>query len=81
MFERLIIYFVTQIASYLMTKALEKSQKSQETVATDSMIDQKLEAVKNAYKESFNGEPVTKEQRKKLKDSIVDFISTDSGGL
>lgn len=81
MIERLIIYFVTHLASYLMTKALEKVQKSKETAVSELVIDQKLEAVKTAYKESFNGEPVTKDQRKNLKSAITDFIKSDSGGL
>ncbi len=69
------------LASYFMAKALEKVEKRKESVTSDLVIDQKLDAVKNAYKESFNGEAQTSDQKAKLKASIIDFIKSDSGGL
>lgn len=81
MLERILLALLVKVGPWLLTKAMEWGQKSKETVQTDEAIDKKLETFKTAYKESFDGEAVTSEQRKALKASIRDFIKSENGGL
>lgn len=71
-----------KLATWLFQKGLEAKHGRDQQVATDADIDQKLATFKEAYKETFNGEPVTPEQRKKLNQAIADFIrGPGTGGL
>jgi hypothetical protein len=81
MIERILISLITHIASYLLAKALEKSQKSSETLETENAIDLKLKTMKDAYIEAFDGNKVTDEQKKNLRDSIINFVKSDNAGL
>ena len=77
MLERIIVAILVKAISWF----LEQNQKSKVLNESNNDIDQKLEAFKNAYKESFNGEATTDEQRKNLKIAIRNFIKSDNGGL
>lgn len=78
----IIVNLLTRLASWAFAKATAYIQAKQEKAATDSAIDAKLEAVKVAYKEAFNGEKPTPEQMAALKRAISGFIrNPDNGGL
>lgn len=80
--SNIVVILLTRLTSWLFTKGLEVKAGRDQKAATDADIDQKLATFKEAYKESFNGEPVTPEQRKKLNQAIADFIrGPGTGGL
>lgn len=74
MLERIITTVLTHLVSWLFTKGLEHFNKLQEKNDSEGVIDEKLKTLKVAYKEAFNGEPITKEQRAKLNKAVADFI-------
>lgn len=75
----LVLYLVSKLGAWLLARAIEQSQKIQAKTASDKEIDSRLQQYKDAYKEAFNGEAVTPEQRKKLNGAIADFIRGPSG--
>ncbi len=78
----LVLAILTRLTSALLTKGLEVLHGSRLKYDTDLDVDQKLKAFKDAYREAFDGKPITPEQRSKLKTSIRDFISnSNNGGL
>lgn len=82
MFEKIITSILTNLASKFLTWVLEYFKGKQQQKDTNEDIDQRLDQVKQAYKEAFNGEPVSKEQRQKLNQSLADFIrNPNNGGL
>lgn len=82
MLEKLITSILTNLASKLFAWVLEYFKGKQKQSNTNEDIDQRLDQVKQAYKEAFNGEPVTPEQRKRLNQSLADFIrNTNNGGM
>lgn len=73
---------MTKLTSWLLAKGLEAIHGKELEASTDQSIDQRLTAFKAAYKDAFNGKPVTPEQRQKLNQAISDFISGNtSDGL
>lgn len=71
-----------KLGAWLGTQLLVWLNKRNETAVSNSEIDAKLKAFKAAYKEAFNGEKVTPEQKAELKKAISDFIrNPDPGGL
>ncbi len=83
MINALIVELLTKFCSWLLATSLEQIHGQQEEAATDEVIDAKLAALKTAYKDAFNGQPVSVEQRAKLNSAIADFIrgGADNGGL
>jgi len=80
--SNLIVLIMTKLTSWLLAKGLEQIHSKQVQTQSDKDIDSRLQSFKQAYSEAFNGEPVTTEQREKLKKAISDFIRGDgSGGL
>lgn len=75
----IVVQLITNLGSWLMARALEAIHSKQQQASTDSQIDQRLAGVKAAYKEAFNGQPVTPDQRAKLNQAIADFIRGPSG--
>lgn len=72
---------MSKLVSWLVSKGLEWYHGREQKAATEDDINNKLVKFKEAYKEAFNGEPVTPEQREKLKGSIRDFIrGVDTNG-
>ncbi len=77
----ILTYILTQVTSLLLAKGLEVIHgKEMKKVEWDD-INLKLLDFKMAYKEAFNGEPITPEQREKLKKAIADFIRNPGPGL
>lgn len=78
----IIVSLTTKLGSWLLARALEYFNKQQKHAATDADIDARLASVKSAYKDAFNGEKITPEQRKNLYQGISDFIrNTGDSGL
>ncbi len=78
----LFIMVMTKLTSWLLARGLESLHSKQETDKENADIDARLKAFKDAYKDAFNGEPVTPEQRQRLKDAITTFIrGNPNGGL
>jgi hypothetical protein len=71
---------VAAVLSWLFTKGLELYHSKRSSMESDQAIDAHLKAFKAAYKDAFNGQPVTKEQREKLNQAIADFIRNPHGG-
>jgi len=71
---------ITKAASWVAARLIEWFNKRSKTTAMEKDIDNKLALLKAAYVESFDGKPVTPEQREKLKHAIRNFISNDSNG-
>ncbi len=76
----IIVALMTKLTSWLLTKGLEVVHGKQDQAATDADIDARLASFKNAYKEAFNGQPVTVDQRQKLNQAIADFIRGGTNG-
>lgn len=80
--SNLIIVLLTRLTSWLFAKGLEKLHGAKQKESTERDIDERLKLFKQAYKEAFNGESITPEQRKKLNQSIADFLrGSNTGGL
>lgn len=78
----IIVAILTKLTSELLARGLAHLHAAENKKATDADIDQKLSKFKDAYKEAFNGETVTPEQRAKIQKSIAEFIrSGPPGGL
>lgn len=77
----IVVSLMTSFTSWLVTMGLQKIHGKQEKAQTDKDIDQKLSKFKEAYKEAFNGQPVTPEQKQKLNSAISDFLRGDGHGL
>ena len=76
------IELLTRFASWAFSKGLQHYHGEQEHAETDRDIDARLKLFKDAYKEAFNGEPLTTEQKKKLNYAISDFLrGGPDGGL
>jgi hypothetical protein len=63
----------------LVSMLLEQSNKNVPAPVTDESIDARLAKFKDAYKDAFNGQPVTTEQRQKLNEAISSFIRGANG--
>ncbi len=72
---------LTNLASWLFGKTLAWIHGRQQKANTEKEINQKLEVLKNTYKEAYDGTPVTPEQRKKINQAISDFLRGGSNGL
>jgi hypothetical protein len=71
-----------KLGSWLFAKGLEKYHGIRDAKETNDTIDARLKSFKNAYNEAFDGNPVSPEQREKLRNSIADFLrGPDGGGL
>jgi hypothetical protein len=72
-----------KVLSSVVVKLMELYRSKKQTDATNDDIDNRLNLLKEAYKKSFDGNPVTPEQREVLKHAIRSFISGNapSGGL
>lgn len=68
--SNLIVTLLTRLTSWLFTKGLEKLHTHNQEIE----IDESLRKFKKAYKEAFNGEKVTHEQRRELNKAIADFL-------
>jgi hypothetical protein len=78
-----LIRILTSLATWLVSKAMEKVNEKKEQIASDKEIDDRLNALKEAYKEAIDGKPITKEQRERLNGAVSDFIRGGSprGGM
>lgn len=77
-----VINILVGVLTGLLTKIIEKIQTEKNVWNDNADVDARLNNLRDAYKESFNGEPVTPEQREKLKKAIREFISGGpNGGL
>lgn len=79
--SNIIVTLLTKLTSWLFAKGLEKLHGAQQKAATEQEIDKKLSTFKQVYKDAFNGDKVTKEDRKKLNAAISDFLRGDGHGL
>jgi len=80
--SEIMVNLLTRLASWAFAKAAAYIQERQEKAASDSVIEARLDAVKIAYKEAFNGEKPTPEQMAALRRAISGFIrNPDNGGL
>jgi uncharacterized protein YgfB (UPF0149 family) len=70
---------ISALASWLMAKLLEFIHGQEKKAKTEKDIDHKLKDFKEAYKEAFDGNEITPEQRQKLQKAISDFIRSPSG--
>lgn len=70
----LVIKILSALGSWLVAKAMEKVHEKKEQVETEKDIDQRLQVLKDAYKEAFNGEPITPDQRARLNEAMARFI-------
>ncbi len=61
------------IAIKLITMLLSR-QTRQGYVVPDSAIDARLATVRNAYKQAFDGTPITRDQRERLNSALSDFV-------
>lgn len=80
MIERILIAVLIRVTTYWVTSALEYSNKNNSKAFSERTIDERLEKVKAAYKDAFDGQPITPEQHKSLKSAVALFISNDSNG-
>lgn len=85
MIERILIALITRLGAFLYARALKKiddhaKEKAESDQATKAMSE-KLERIKTAYAEAFNGNPISKDQRQELNRSIRDFLRAPSSGL
>jgi hypothetical protein len=62
---------ILQIVSMLVTKGIEKLTSPK---VTPQEVENRIAPLKQALTETFDGTPVTKEQRKKLKQSVKTLI-------
>ncbi len=76
----IVVALMTKLTSWLFAKGLEVIHSKQDQATTDADIDARLASFKNAYKEAFNGQPVTSEQKQKLNQAIADFIRGGTTG-
>lgn len=80
--SNLIVTLMTKLTSWLFAKGLEYIHGKQKQETTEDDIDLRLKKFKEAYKETFDGKPITPEQKEKLKSSIRDFIrNPNSSGM
>jgi hypothetical protein len=77
--KRLIELFVMKLITAFVERAFERRSRLPPT--TDDELDRRLHAFKEAYKDAFDGTPITEEQRKKLNASIESFIRLDDVGV
>jgi len=70
-----------KILPWLIAHVMEWLEVRERISKQNKDIDKKLQALKDAYAKSFDGTPVTPEQREELKSAIRDFIGGASGGL
>lgn len=78
----LVVRILEGLGTYIVAQAIARSKANQQSAASDAEVDQKLAALKDAYKAAFNGQPVTKDDKKNLQSAISQFISGgDSRGL
>lgn len=71
---------VTSLISRLMEYWDKKKSEENRIKSTDVEIDRRVLKVKDAYKEAFDGTPVTKEQRAKVNEALREFIRGGSNG-
>lgn len=81
MIQAILESLLTKLASWFFAKVLAFIHGRQLKAKSDQEIDVKLAAVKQAYKEAFDGTPITEDQRKKLNQTIADFLSGNGTGL
>jgi len=74
------VAILLKVVSALFTELIARLHQNQDVMTSNNQIDARLTAFKNAYKEAFNGEKVTPEQREKLRSAISDFIRGSSNG-
>jgi hypothetical protein len=72
-----------RVLSTIVVKIMEWYRAKKQTDATNDDVDTRLALLKEAYKKSFDGNPVTPQQREELKHAIREFIrgNAPAGGL
>lgn len=81
MIQTILESLLTKLASWFFTKVLAYFHGRQQKAKTDQEIDLKLASLKQVYKEAFDGTPITEDQRKKLNQTVADFLRGDGTGL
>ncbi len=81
MIANLMAIILTNVTSWILARGLEAIHGKELQKTTEGDINKKLLDFKLAYKEAFDGSPITPEQRQKLKSAISDFIRGGSSGL
>lgn len=74
MIEKIVVELLTRLLSLLLEKGSEIYKSHQSKVVTEKDVDERLKQFKEAYTEAFDGNPITPEQRKRLNQSIANFI-------
>lgn len=77
----LVSSIILKLASWGFTWALGKYHQAQDETKTNADIDQKLSSFKEAYKQAFNGQPMTVEQKDALEKAISTFLRNNDGGV
>ena len=80
MLSSIIASVLEKLASWFMTKVLDYINGKREQAATNDDIDATLAALKEAYKESYDGTPPTDEKKAKMEQAIRDFIRNTTPG-
>jgi hypothetical protein len=72
-----------RVLSTVVVKIMEWYRAKKQTEVTNDDVDKRLELLKEAYKRSFDGNPVTPQQREELKHAIREFIrgNASAGGM
>lgn len=83
MIEKILIKIVTALVSRGLQWLLEKAHGLHDQSETNKNIDARLKGLKDAYAEAFDGNPITPEQRERLRASTREFIlgNNSNGGL
>lgn len=78
----LVSNLITRAVSWAAGFLMEKYRAHEKKKERETAINKRLQVLKEAYKKSFDGKPVTPEQREELKNAIQNFIkSNSSNGL
>lgn len=84
MLKGLIAIFFEKLIEKLLELWIKQKKGKEQKVLTEQEIDEKLEEVKQAHKEAFNGTDITPEQNKALRQTIIRLFrdrSNSNGGL
>ena len=81
MLEKIISNVLLNLANKALQWALDWFNSRRETKKENDNIDQKLEDLKKATSEAYDGTPKTPEQKENLKQAIINFIRGGNGSL
>ncbi len=76
----ILIAILSRLTSSLLSYLISKIHSQQDILESKNQIDARLLAFKEAYKEAFDGKPITPDQKAKLNAAISSFIRGDGNG-